>query len=155
MTSFTEPSAARILIVDDQPSNVRLLEFTLRRGGYVNVSSTTEPVEVCALHVQNRYDLILLDLQMPRMNGFEVMEALKSESVESVPVLVLSADPSQLVPVLEAGGADFLAKPFELSEVLLRVRRLMEKALAVPVVVPLVPLAVPAPAIAPLRVPPR
>ncbi len=137
MPSFTELSAARILIVDDQDSNVRLLDLTFRRAGYLAVSSTTQPLQVCALHVQNRYDLIVLDLQMPRMNGFEVIEALKQVAeIKSPVVLVLSADPSQMVPVLEAGAADFLSKPFELAEVVLRVRRLLEKALAIALPVP-------------------
>ncbi len=117
--------SARILIVDDQESNVRLLEYALRRGGYVAVASTTEPLEVCALHRQNRYDLIMLDLQMPRMNGFEVMEGLRNE--ESVAILVLSADPAQMVRSLEAGARGFLSKPFVLAEVLLRVHLMLSR----------------------------
>jgi DNA-binding response OmpR family regulator len=148
MPSFNELAAARILIVDDQDSNVRLLEFTLRRAGYLAVSSTTQPMQVCALHVENRYDLIILDLQMPRMNGFEVMEALKHvEEARSLVVLVLSADPSQRVLVLEAGAADFLSKPYQLSEVLLRVRRLLEKSRAAAALPPLVPVPVRQPAL--------
>ena len=69
---------ASILIVDDQESNVRLLEQLLADTGYTRVSSTMDPREVCALHRKNRYDLILLDLQMPGMDGFQVMEGLKT-----------------------------------------------------------------------------
>jgi len=128
MTRSTDVFHAKILIVDDQQSNLRLLEYVLRRAGYVAVSSTSDPLEVCALHRQNRYDLILLDLQMPRMNGFEVLEALGNvEGEEKVPVLMLTADPSQMVRALEAGAGCFLAKPFVLSEVLLRVRIMLEK----------------------------
>jgi DNA-binding response OmpR family regulator len=146
MSTFTDPLGARILIVDDSEPNVHLLEFTLRRAGYLAVSSTTEPMEVSALHRQDPYDLILLDLQMPRMNGFEVMAALAGvEDVESVAVLVLSADPSQRLAALEAGASDFLSKPFDLSEVLLRVRRLLEKRMTRVIAVPLVPAAAPAP----------
>jgi len=142
MSTFTDPFGARILIVDDTESNVRLLEFTLRRAGYVGVSSTTEPMQVAALHRQNRYDLILLDLQMPRMDGFQVMAALREvEGVPSVAALVLSADPSQMVPAMQAGAADFLSKPFDLTELLLRVRRLLERMIGV-VAVPFVPAAV-------------
>ena len=68
---------AGILIVDDQESNVSLLEQMLGDAGYTNVASTMKPQEVCALHRNNRYDLILLDLQMPGMDGFQVIEALR------------------------------------------------------------------------------
>ena len=142
MPTFTDPFGARILIVDDTESNVRLLEFTLRRAGYVAVSSATEPRQVTALHRQNRYDLILLDLQMPRMNGFQVMAALSEiEEVKSPAVLVLSADPSQMLAALAAGATDFLSKPFELTELLLRVRRLLETRMTPAIAVPLVPAA--------------
>jgi DNA-binding response OmpR family regulator len=142
MPSFTDAFEARILIVDDTEANVRLLEFTLRRAGYLGVSSATEPRQVAALHRQNRYDLILLDLQMPRMNGFQVMAALSEvEEVESPAVLVLSADPSQSLAALAAGATDFLSKPFNLTELLLRVRRLLETRMLATIVVPLVPAA--------------
>lgn len=145
MRSFTDAFAARILIADDQQSNLRLLEYTLRRAGYVAVSSTAEPLEVCALHRMNAYDLILLDLQMPCMDGFEVMAALpKVEGVERVAVLVLSADPSQTIRALEAGAADFLSKPFDLKELLLRVSRLLEKTIPGVLAVPATPVATPA-----------
>jgi len=131
MAGFTDVLQARILIVDDQDSNVRLLELVLRRGGYVAVASTTDPLRVVELHRQNCYDLILLDLQMPNMNGFEVMEALKEvDSEHKVAVLILSGDPSQMVRVLEAGASGFLSKPCVLTEVLLRVQQLLEPAVS-------------------------
>jgi DNA-binding response OmpR family regulator len=131
MPGCTEAFRARILIVDDQESNVRLLKFALRRGGYVAVTSTTDPLEVCALHRKNHYHLILLDLQMPRMNGFEVLEGLgKVEGEAGVAVLVLSADPSQKVRALQAGASEFLSKPFVLADVLLRVRLMLEKTVS-------------------------
>ena len=65
---------AKILVVDDKEANVLLIEGMLRVAGYTAVSATQNPLEVCELHRQHRYDLILLDLQMPVMNGFEVME---------------------------------------------------------------------------------
>jgi CheY-like chemotaxis protein len=123
MPVSTDAFRARILIVDDQESNVRLLEFALRRGGYVAVASTTDPVEVCALHRQNHYDLILLDLQMPHMNGFEVMAGLANE--DKVTILVLSADPTQSARALEAGARGFLSKPFVLADVLKRVHLML------------------------------
>src|SRR6185436_5793356 len=82
---------ASVLIVDDQPSNVALLEETLREAGYTGISSTMDPLEVCALHRKNRYDLILLDLQMPGMDGFQVMEGLKTNIADDyLPVIVLT-----------------------------------------------------------------
>lgn len=118
--------APRILIVDDQPSNVRLLEHTLRRGGYAEVASTVDPQQVEALHREHAYDLIVLDLQMPRMNGFQVMERLRGlEGGDRVAILVMSADPSLMVAALEGGGDSFLSKPFVLADVLARVQLML------------------------------
>jgi len=125
------PDAAgpRILIVDDQRSNVRLLEQTLRRAGYAEVMSTTEPREVTALHQQHQYDLILLDLQMPEMNGFQVMEQLQETRAEHrVSILVLSADATQTAAVLKQGGDSFMGKPFRLPDVVERVQLLLKAA---------------------------
>jgi CheY-like chemotaxis protein len=122
---------SRILIVDDQQSNVRLLEYTLRRGGFVSITSTTDPRAVAALHRDHHYDLILLDLVMPGMDGFQVMEALAEiEGSDELPVLVMSADPRQQVRALQAGAMDFISKPFVLGEVLERVSRLLEEKAA-------------------------
>jgi len=119
---------ARILIVDDEQANRRLLEYALRRAGYAGVESTSEPLEVCALHRQNHYDLIILDIQMPQMNGFQVMEALAGVPGERAAIFVLSADPAQMVRALEAGAAGFLSKPLVLAELVLRVQGMLEKA---------------------------
>jgi adenylate cyclase len=127
MSAPTDILGARILIVDDEPANLRLLELAFRRAGYLAVASTREPEEVCALHRQNDYDLILLDLQMPRLNGFQVMEELaRSAGTKKDVILVLSADPAQMVRVLESGATGFLSKPFVLAEVVLRVRQMLE-----------------------------
>src|SRR3990172_8746843 len=92
--SATDILNASILIVDDQESNVSLLEQMLREAGYTRVASTMNPQEVCALHRKNRYDLILLDLQMPGMDGFQVMEGLKTNAADPyLPVIVLTAQP--------------------------------------------------------------
>jgi DNA-binding response OmpR family regulator len=131
MPGSTDVFGASILIVDDQECNVRLLEYALRRGGYVAVASTTDPLEVCALHRQNRHDLILLDLQMPHMNGFEVMADLANEA--AVSVLVLSGDPAKMARALEAGAKDFLSKPFVLTEVLVRVKKMLLHEIEEPV----------------------
>ncbi len=121
---------AGILIVDDQQANVALLNQMLGGAGYVSVSSTTDPSKVCELHRKNRYDLILLDLQMPRMDGFEVMEGLKQiEASRQLPVLVITAQPAHKLRALKAGARDFIGKPFDLAEVLLRVHNMIEVSL--------------------------
>jgi two-component system cell cycle sensor histidine kinase/response regulator CckA len=118
---------ARILIVDDQQANITLLEQMLRGAGFVAISSTMHPNEVCELHRQNRYALILLDLQMPGMDGFQVMEGLKTiETNGYLPVLVITAQPGHKLRALKAGAKDFVSKPFDLAEVLMRVRNLLE-----------------------------
>lgn len=127
LITASELQAARILIVDDQASNVALLEQMLLGAGYVNVDSTMNPHEVCALHRKNRYDLILLDLQMPGMDGFQVMEGLKTnESDRYLPVLVVTAQPGHKLRALQAGARDFVSKPFDLVEVKTRIRNMLE-----------------------------
>jgi len=124
-----EGGGARILIVDDQSSNVRLLEHTLRRAGYTEVMSTTNPCTVTALHLQHRYDLILLDLQMPEMDGFAVLSELhKIRPLYPVAVLVISAGSSDMPAALKSGGDAFLAKPFRLPEVVTRVQEMLKAA---------------------------
>jgi PAS domain S-box-containing protein len=118
---------ASVLIVDDQEANVLLLEQMLRDGGYTRVASTMDPHQVCALHRRNRYDLILLDLQMPGMDGFQVMEGLKTNDADSyLPVLVITAQPGHKLRALLAGARDFVAKPFDLVEVKTRIRNMLE-----------------------------
>ena len=118
---------AGILIVDDQEVNVLLLERMLRGAGYLSISSTMDPNEVCDLHRTNRYGLILLDLLMPGMDGFKVMEGLKEiEEGGYLPVLVITAQPDQKLRALQAGAKDFVGKPFDLAEVLARVHNMLE-----------------------------
>ncbi|MFL5439616.1 MAG: adenylate/guanylate cyclase domain-containing protein [Myxococcales bacterium] len=118
---------AKVLVVDDQEANVLLLERMLGGAGYVSVSSTRDPRAVCELHRKNRYDLILLDLQMPVMDGFEVMEALAEiEKDRYLPVLVITAQPEHKLRALRAGAKDFVSKPFDLAEVLTRVHNMLE-----------------------------
>jgi CheY-like chemotaxis protein len=114
-----------ILIVDDQPSNVRLLEHVLRRGGFDSITTTTDPCAVPALHLEHHYDLILLDVVMPGMSGFQVMEALGREA----PVLIMTADPRQQTRAMQAGARDFISKPFVLADVVTRVSNLLGFAL--------------------------
>ncbi|MCK9389821.1 MAG: response regulator [Sulfuritalea sp.] len=118
---------ASILIVDDQESNVSLLERMLGEAGYTKVTSTRNPEEVCALHRQNCYDLILLDLQMPVMDGFQVIEALKTNDADSyLPVVVITAQPGHKLRALQAGAKDFISKPFDLVEVRTRIHNMLE-----------------------------
>lgn len=118
---------ASILIVDDQPSNVLLLGEMLRDIGYAGIVSTTDPYAVCELHRKNRYDLILLDLQMPGMDGFQVMEGLKEIETDGyLPVLVITAQPDHKLRALAAGAKDFVSKPFDLIEVQTRIHNMLE-----------------------------
>ena len=119
--------AASILIVDDQAANVQLLTRLLTEAGYTGVTATMNPTEVCALHRRNAYDLILLDLQMPGMDGFSVMEGLKTNSKESyLPVIVLTAQPGHKLRALAAGAKDFISKPFDLLEARTRIHNMLE-----------------------------
>jgi PAS domain S-box-containing protein len=118
---------ARILIVDDQAVNVALLEQMLAEAGYDNVTSTMNSSEVWALHRRNRYDLILLDLQMPGMDGFQVIEGLKANEQDAyLPVLVVTAQPAHKLRALRAGVRDFISKPFDLIEAKTRIRNMLE-----------------------------
>jgi PAS domain S-box-containing protein len=118
---------ASILVVDDQEANVRLLEQLLGEAGYTNIATTMDPREVCALHRKNRYDLILLDLQMPGMDGFQVMEGLKTNEADGyLPVVVITAQPGHKLRALQTGARDFISKPFDLVEVRTRIRNTLE-----------------------------
>jgi two-component system cell cycle response regulator len=118
---------ASILIVDDREANVSLLDQILSEDGYTRITTTTNPLEVCALHRKNRYDLIVLDLQMPGMDGFQVMDGLKAdESEDYLPVIVLTAQPAHKLRALQAGARDFISKPFELVDVTTRIHNMLE-----------------------------
>lgn len=110
---------------------MHLLELTLTRAGYTEVMTTTEPRDVSSLHLEHGYDLILLDFQMPRMNGVQVMTQLEEiRASRPVLVLVITADPSQQQAAAEAGADSFLAKPFRVTELVERVQFLLKTALA-------------------------
>jgi adenylate cyclase len=127
MISPTDILNGKILIVDDQEANVQLLEQMLRGANYTSIASTMDPAKVCELHLINHYDLILLDLQMPDMDGYQVMENLKDiEKGGYLPVLVITAQPAHKLRALQAGAKDFISKPFDLAEVLLRVHNMLE-----------------------------
>jgi two-component system, cell cycle response regulator len=127
MISSSDILRGKVLIVDDQEANVLLLERLLHAAGYVAVTSTMDPSEVCALHAKNSYDLILLDVEMPNMDGFQVMEGLKKIETESyLPVLAVTAQPAHKLRALQSGAKDFISKPFDLAEVLMRVHNMLE-----------------------------
>jgi len=120
---------SKILIVDDEPSNVSLLEHMMMQEGYEHLHSITDPTQVLELFSKVEPDLILLDLNMPKMDGLQVMEQLKERDPESrVPILVLTAlkDEKTRWRALREGAKDFLCKPFELTEASLRIKNLLE-----------------------------
>jgi CheY-like chemotaxis protein len=127
MISSSDILNARILVVDDREANVRLLEQMLSGAGYTRVASTMDSQEVCELHRKPRYDLILLDLLMPGVDGFQVMDGLKQIEIDGyLPVLVITAQPDHKLRALNAGAKDFISKPINLAEVLTRVYNMLE-----------------------------
>jgi adenylate cyclase len=127
MISTLDILKARILIVDDTVSNVRLLQLVLKDAGYSSVISTTDSREVFELHRIHDFDLILLDLLMPGMDGFQVMEGLKEfERDGYLPVLVTTALQEHKVRALKLGAKDFVGKPFDRAELLVRVHNMLE-----------------------------
>lgn len=124
-----EIKKSNILIVDDNAMNVSLLESVLENEGYEDITSTLDPRTVLSLCSADKFDLILLDIRMPYMSGFEVLKQLNKEFPdEYLPVLVLTAqtDLETKVEALKLGAKDFLTKPFEQWEVLLRIKNLLE-----------------------------
>ena len=118
---------ASVLIADDQLPNVLLLSEMLREFGYISIASTNNPFEVCGLHQKHQFDLILLDLHMPGMDGFQVMAGLQEIETEGyLPILVITAQPGHKLRALQAGAKDFIAKPFDLVEVQTRIRNMLE-----------------------------
>lgn len=127
MTSSIDIFTGKLLIVDDEPVNVKLLERTLAKAGYSNIRSTLDPREVCDLFDAHNFDLVLLDLNMPYMDGFAVLTALHERFSSPPPVLVLTAQSSQefRTQALEMGAQDYVTKPFERNELLHRVSNLL------------------------------
>jgi len=119
----------RILIVDDEPANVALLEDILGNQGYTDLKSTTDSRRVSELCREFDPDLILLDLFMPHVDGFVVLDSLRADRSEVyLPIIVLTADVNEETKrrALHGGATDFLHKPFDYIEVLLRIRNLLE-----------------------------
>lgn len=118
---------AKVLIVDDLEANILLLERMVRGAGYDAVTTTMDPGAVAELHRGHAFDLILLDLEMPGMDGFQVMERLKQiESGGYLPILAVTAQPSHKLRALQAGAKDFVSTPFDVSEVLTRIHNMLE-----------------------------
>ena len=127
MIDATDILSARILVVDDDPDAVRTLTQALTLNGYTSVEATIDPRAVHDLHQANGYDLILLDLHMPSMDGFAVMESLKEfERDGYLPVLAITGEPGHRMRALAQGARDFLRKPVDIDELLLRVRNMIE-----------------------------
>ena len=127
MTPSPRVLAAKILVVDDQEASIALLEQMLRGAGYKSVLSTSDPAEVYELHRLHQFDLILLDMQMMPMDGFMVMEGLKTlERDRELSVMVIVVEPELESRALDAGAGDFVAKPVRMEEVLIRVCKMIE-----------------------------
>lgn len=126
----TTLESARLMVVDDERSTVALLEAILQRAGFRHIASATDPREALRLFDAFNPDLLLLDIQMPHLDGFGVMAAIRSRNAgpDPVPILVLSGDldPAAKFRALAEGAKDFLAKPFEQLEALLRIKNLLE-----------------------------
>ena len=123
-------STAKILIVDDEPTSVRLLTKILSEAGYINIKSTRDPKKVQKLYNDFQPDLLVLDLHMPHMEGFKIMDELKQANKDDdyLPILVISQERNRVIQfsALEAGAKDFLVKPYDSIEVLLRIRNFLE-----------------------------
>ena len=124
----TDAMAASILVVDDEAANVKLVERTLRTFGYPNLVSTTDPRTVLTLFQEHSPDLLILDLNMPHLDGFEVMKQLQALGTEDLPpILILTAqhDQDHRLRALRGGAHDYVTKPFVVDELLARVRNLV------------------------------
>ncbi|MCK5022621.1 MAG: two-component system response regulator [Candidatus Aenigmarchaeota archaeon] len=119
---------AKILIVDDQPANVTLIEKMLDIDGYINVISTTDPTQVESIYLEQNSDLVLLDLNMPIMDGYQVLAKIREVDPDYPPIIVLTAqsDRESRIKALDLGARDFLAKPFDRVELMTRIRNMLE-----------------------------
>lgn len=125
----TSVNAGRIFIVDDEPSNLKLLDKLLTSQGYQNLVAIQDPREVLTRYTEGRPDLILLDINMPHLDGYQVMEQLKALNDPLLaPIVILTAQSNRdfLLKALTAGARDFVSKPFDRLELLMRVRNLLE-----------------------------
>jgi putative two-component system response regulator len=127
MVGKPEILKSRILVIDDEEANVNLIVQILNDAGYGAVESTMTPQVVSSLHAENNYDLILLDLHMPDMDGFGVMEKLKEVDTSGyLPVVVITGELDEKIHALQSGAKDFISKPFDAAELLMRVYNMLE-----------------------------
>jgi diguanylate cyclase (GGDEF)-like protein len=127
MITEGEILSAKVLVVDDQELMVCMLKEMLEQAGHTDVSYTKNPFEVCELHRVNQYKVILLDLQMPGKNGFQVMKELNAIALDDyVPVIAITCEPAYKLAALKSGARDFIAKPFLVEEALTRIRNMLE-----------------------------
>ena len=130
MTAFPPPSDARILVIDDEPANLALVEAVLRREGYRHFEALSEPRLAADRHLAFQPDLVLLDLMMPSIDGYALLDSLGrlTGADDLVPVMVLTADTSVEAKrrALALGARDIVTKPFDVFEFALRVANLIE-----------------------------
>lgn len=122
----------KILIIDDEPANVMVLTETLKQGGYVCIKSITDPRQALQEFQNFKPDVVLLDLHMPHLDGYQVMEQIREvDQGQKTPIMVLTAQTGQLplVRALEGGARDFLTKPFDIIEVSMRIKNMLEVSL--------------------------
>ena len=118
---------AAILIVDHEEANLSLLARVLHDAGHQRITSTTNLLDVCALHRAHCYDLIVLDISVPEIDCFAVTADLTATAADDhLSVLAIITQPQHLLPALRAGARDFISKPFELVEVRTRIRNMLE-----------------------------
>ncbi len=120
---------ASLLVVDNEPLNIKNLSETLKENGYSNIHFTTDSREVCSLCDKHNVDLIMLDIDMPYMDGFEVMQCLRTDKQKSeIPVVMLvpPCDMETINRALTEGAKDYLTKPFDLSDGMNCIKSLLE-----------------------------
>lgn len=118
----------KILIVDDDAANILLLQKILKLQGYKNISSLVDPKKVIALHNENDFDLILLDINMPEMNGYDVLKQLYDENSVSIPFVIgISGDAtlSDINKAKQAGFSEYITKPIKMKTLLQTIERLL------------------------------
>lgn len=127
MIQPTDLERARILIVDDCPDSAALLTELLTLQHYHAVHTTTDAAVVCDLHELNAYDLILLEMHMPYISGLNILAQLRKLAPDSfLPVIMLSENAAMRLPALEAGAYDFISKPYDITEMTVRIRNMLE-----------------------------
>ena len=132
MITTEQIQKGNILIIDDEPANVMVLEETLSQAGFTSIKSITDPRKALETYNSFEPDLMLLDLNMPHLDGFQVMEQIKEADARSkIPIMVLTAQADQATRLraLDAGARDFLTKPFDILEVSLRIQNMLEVSL--------------------------